>query len=92
MLWVRSGPPAVCRSLGRDTAVFDSATGETHLLTELPALVLSVMDKQAVSVADLIERIAGPVQLATGDENRIVEALSYLESAELVESRSPDRA
>jgi hypothetical protein len=50
------------------------------------------MDKQAVSVADLIERIAGPVQLATGDENRIVEALSYLESAELVESRSPDRA
>ena len=67
--------------------MFDPATGETHFLSDLPALLLAAVDGQPPDVAPLIERVAGPVSLDGHAEAQVAAALIYLESAELVESR-----
>jgi len=69
-----------------DVVVFDPSTGETHFVTQLPALILAELDTTPRSVAELIERLAGPVELGETEEQQILDALSRLEAAELVES------
>ncbi len=90
VLWMRPAPPCVFEALGANTAAFDPITGETHLLNELPAMLLSTLNNDAASTADLIARIAGPIQLEPHDEDQIVTALAFLESAGLAESHSSD--
>ena len=86
-IWLRQGPSPLFQDVGTLTAVFDPATGETHLLAELPALVLGVMNTDAASASELIERLAGPVELESDANAQISTTLGFLESAELVESR-----
>jgi len=69
-----------------DVVVFDPSTGETHFATQLPALILAELDTTPRSVAALIERLAGPTRLEQAAEQQILDALSRLEAAELVES------
>ena len=68
--------------------MFDPATGETHFLSDLPALLLAAVDAEPAEVATLIDRIAGPVTLDGQAQAQVVAALIFLESAELVESRT----
>ena len=69
-----------------DVVVFDPSTGETHFVTQLPALILAELDTTPRSVETLIERLAGPTGLEQAAEQQILDALSRLEAAELVES------
>ncbi len=46
--------------------VFDPATGETHFLTELPALLLEAIGPSPATALELVERLAGPVDLDDG--------------------------
>jgi PqqD family protein of HPr-rel-A system len=84
-MWVRRGPDLVWQELSAAIAVFDPSTGETHFLTELPALVLKAMDATAASEAELIRRIAGPVALEDHSLQSVHAALNQLERAELIE-------
>ena len=70
------------------TPVFDPCTGQTHFLTELPALILAELDITPCPVEELIQRLAGPDKLDQAAEQRIQAALTQLEAAELVESRA----
>lgn len=70
--------------------MFDPATGETHFLSELPALIATTLDGEWAPHAELVTRYAGPVELDAAAEAQFVAALTSLERAELVESRLSD--
>lgn len=88
--WVRSGPPAIYEQIPDKTAVFDPETGETHYVSELPALLLSCVVAEPASHEMLISRLAGPVELDKKAVSQVLATLLYLEAAELVESRLTD--
>jgi PqqD family protein of HPr-rel-A system len=66
--------------------VFDPATGETHFLNALPLLLLEAMAESPSTAENLIDALAGPVELNDDAAQRITAALHLLEDAELVES------
>lgn len=84
--WRRLGPELVWDGEPGDGPVFDPLSGETHFLSQLPALILTVIDARWCSAAQLLERLAGPVALDDQAEARLLAALDSLERAELVES------
>ena len=86
--WLRSGPELVWQDAPGLGAVFDPATGETHFLNELPAVILLAIDKTPVSFSALVERLGGGDEIDERAAAKILAALSLLETAELVESRS----
>ena len=88
-LWVRIGSTPVWEQLSGLSAVFDPFNGETHFLSELPALLLSHLGSEAVTFSTLMDRVAGPVDLEDSAECKVLATLVYLEGAELVESRAP---
>ena len=87
-VWRRIGP-AVSKIPQLDpTPVFDPATGETHFLSPLPALLLGAIDGQWAFYNEIVDRIAGPVDYDGQAETQIITALMFLERAELVESQA----
>lgn len=88
-LWFRNGPDLIWEQGLTHGVVFDPASGETHFLSDLPALILSVIDALPASYTELVERFAGPVDLDGQANTQIVAALLFLEGAELVESKTP---
>ena len=88
-LWRLHATTTITEQFDDSLVVFDPATGETHFLADLPALVLAELDDEPRSVRELIERLAGPVELDRAAEQQILTALTQLEAAELVESRAP---
>lgn len=87
-LWFRIGPDLIWQGALGLGAVFDAASGETHFLSELPAVILPSIDKTPASFSNLVERLGGPDGIDEQAEAKIRAALSLLEAAELVESRS----
>lgn len=86
-LWSRCGPEVVWASTPEYGVVFDPTTGSTHFLSELPALLLSTITDTPESSLNLLERLVGPITVDRKEIAKITAALSYLEAAELVESR-----
>jgi len=84
--WRRLGPPLVWDGEPGEGAVFDPVSGETHFLSQLPALILTVVDDRWCGYPELIARLAGPVALDGQAEEKVISALASLERAELVES------
>jgi hypothetical protein len=89
--WRRCGPPLVWENAPGEGAVFDPASGETHFLSELPALLLSSIGQEWHNLASLVVQIAGTVDLDDQHRAKILSALTFLESAELVESRYAEK-
>lgn len=85
-LWFRNRPDCLSDPVCEGVC-FDPATGETHFLGDLPALLLSVIDSEPVSVDRLTQRLAGADAIADDDRKKMIGALLFLEAAELVESR-----
>jgi PqqD family protein of HPr-rel-A system len=73
---------------GDTRAVFDRRSGETHLLTPLPALVLQALGNEPLDFASLLSKLSEADAVTLDDEARarILAALQFLEQAELVES------
>lgn len=90
--WRRCGPPLVWENAPGEGAVFDPASGETHFLSELPALLLSSIGQEWRDLASLIVHIAGSDDLEDQHRAKILSALTFLESAELVESRYAEKS
>ncbi len=88
-LWRLQATTTLSEQIDNSLVVFDPTTGETHFLADLPALVLAELDDKPRSIRELIERLAGPVELGHVAEQQILTALTQLEAAELVESRAP---
>jgi PqqD family protein of HPr-rel-A system len=88
-LWMRDGPELVEETFGSVCAVFDPATGETNFITELPALILTVIDEQPSTLQSLIGRLAGPIDMDQQAQEKVFTALEFLAAAELVESSLP---
>ena len=88
-LWRRCGPALVWDDGPGQGPVFDPATGETHFLSELPALIATIVDNDWAAHSEIIMRYAGPVELDSSAETQVIAALVSLERAELVESRFP---
>lgn len=88
-LWFRRDPGLVWEPDIGPGLVFDPASGETHFLSELPALILSTIDDSPATYAELVERFAGPVDLHHQATAQIIAALISLEGAELIESQAP---
>jgi PqqD family protein of HPr-rel-A system len=87
--WWRRAQAPVWETLPGASAVFDPDSGETHFLAQLPALLLPLVSDRPATAAELVSRLAGPVELDASADAQIVAALSYLEDAELVESGAP---
>lgn len=88
--WRRGGPAPFTEEFGSVCAVFDPASGETHFLTELPSLLLSVIDDRAATLDTLVERLAGATALDPQARIQLLSAMEYLVAAELVESTVPE--
>lgn len=86
--WYRRGPDLIWERGLDEGIVFDPKSGETHVLNDLPSLILSVIDDRPAAYAELVERFAGPVELDQQAEAQIFAALLFLEGAELVESQA----
>ena len=69
-------------------AVFDPATGETHFLNPLPALLLQYLDQQPRNILQLLETASGGDVFTTDsvEAQKAFVALESLHLAELVES------
>ncbi|MCB1801120.1 MAG: hypothetical protein KDI82_05480 [Gammaproteobacteria bacterium] len=87
LAWRRCAPALEWRHEAGSGAVFDPVTGETHFLSDLPAMLVTEIDETWCDTRTLIERIAGSIQLDAGEHAKVLAALHYLEGAELVESR-----
>lgn len=85
--WCRRAPDLRWGDSSVDGVVFDPDTGETHFLSELPRLLLTVVTSAPVSHAELVERLAGQAELDSQAEAQVITALVFLERAELIESR-----
>ena len=85
--WLRLGPRPIFEHLPQAVAVFDPASGETHFLSDLPALLLDVISSKPVSSEVLCERLAGKQSLDDLAKARILAALRSLEGVELIESQ-----
>ena len=86
-LWFRIGPDLAWQDVPGNGAVFDPASGQTHFLSELPAVIVSAVDQTPTSFSSLLERLGGPDGIDEHGKAKILAALSFLENAELVESR-----
>ena len=84
--WFRDGPDLVWQDALGSGAVFDPSSGETHFLSELPSVMLSVIDRTPARYSLLVERLGGSSGLDEQAEVKIIAALRSLETAELVES------
>ncbi len=86
--WRRIGPALVWDGEPGAGAVFDPLSGETHFLAELPALFAATVDADWASAPELVARYAGQVDLDDVAKAQILTALTSLEAAEIVESRT----
>jgi PqqD family protein of HPr-rel-A system len=88
LLWVMVGTaPLRWAVWDRDNVVYHPETGETHLLSELPTLVLQRVQTGAVSTAQLCSETATACGVAADDAWRakieaIVRSLANLELIE----------
>jgi len=94
LIWWRDAhQPLVWSESPEIGAVFDPVSGETHLINDLPALVLRHIRERPLTALQLFEEIAGEPFVETRDRaalEQIVAALKFLATAELVESRSAE--
>lgn len=74
-----------------DYSVFNGNTGETHLLSELPAEVLRQLSRGPVSQAALTSTLAGlcEVEGTSGWSEKIADLLEELADLELIEPMAP---
>lgn len=84
--WYRRGANILWEPLSDAQAVFDPDTGETHFLTELPALMLMAVGPNPAHAAELLQKITGPIELDETSTEAVYAALRQLEFAGLVES------
>jgi len=89
LLWRRDASTSVVWSTSPEIdAVFDPISGETHILSELPALVLRHIGTEPATAQQVFEEMSGAA-FAEQDQaalDQIVAALKFLANAELVES------
>jgi PqqD family protein of HPr-rel-A system len=87
--WSRCGPSSIQRALGPAHAVYDATSGETHFLSELPALLLQAIDRTPRSAIELLTAVAGEADYTPEQIQQAEAALRELERAGLVEYVEP---
>ena len=87
-IWYRRGAGLLWESQADGAVVFDPDTGETHFLSDLPAMALAEIDDTPVTLSGLIERLDGPDDLPAEARQQIRAALLSLEQVELITSES----
>ena len=87
-IWYRRGAGLLWESQVDGAVVFDPDTGETHFLSDLPAMALAEIDDTPVTLSGLIERLDGPEDLPAEARQQIHAALLSLEQVELITSES----
>lgn len=91
-LWRAARPQRVIwAQWGVDYSVFNGNTGETHLLSELPAEVLRQLSQGPLTEAALVQGLARlcEVEETTDWSEKISGILSDLAHLELIEAVSP---
>ena len=75
---------------GQMTILFDTSSGETHFLGELPVLVLGCLSDEFLPFEQLIDALSGDSSSGLNSESltAIAASLDFLEGAELVESQA----
>lgn len=66
--------------------MFDPQSGETHFVSDLPFLVLSVLDQTPRTPDEIARLLSGPDALDSSSLEKIRSTLVYLAQAEIVES------
>ena len=76
-----------CESLDGYVGIFNSITGETHLLSLLPAEILSLMKDQALTLDEISSQMAELCEMPESPEwtDRIAGMLDQLVQLELVD-------
>lgn len=88
-VWQRTGPVVQSEQVGEHYAVFDPGTGETHFLSELPVLLLSLLDSTPRAELELVGRLTAGHDLDVDLSVPVRTALVSLVRAELIESHDP---
>jgi len=87
-LWALCGShPLQAQPWTRDWSVFNPETGETHLISELPAATLRLLAKDSQPLAHFAADLAKEcgVEMSTAWEKKVAGVLTDLEQIELVE-------
>lgn len=84
--WYRKCKPLTSNSLWEMTIIFDPETGETHFLSDLPALLLEHIDQSPQTLKQLAGSIDALDDLSDEARKQIRRALDLLEANELIES------
>jgi PqqD family protein of HPr-rel-A system len=81
------------RAWSQNYSVFNPETGETHLVSELPAAVLRLIAQEPRPLPHIAAKLAGicGVEMTTAWERKIVGVLTNLEQIELVEQIHAER-
>ena len=85
-LWYRDAPRYLQETFDGVHAIFDPATGETHFLAELPAIILTAVDNHPVTPEALLDRLMGSDDAGRAMDQQVSATLQFLAAAELVES------
>jgi PqqD family protein of HPr-rel-A system len=80
------GPALIEQRFQEMTVVFDSSTGQTHFLSDLPLLLLSSLDAEPLDFEDIVDRLAGGSKIERDAVDHIRIALEDLRRAELIVS------
>jgi PqqD family protein of HPr-rel-A system len=80
--------PLTCKAWDQEFVVFNSASGNTHLINPVTAKILSILGLRPISALELSRHIAAEMQLDTDEEivQRVEVLLETLDHLGLIES------
>ena len=90
-LWTRSiGSELHWASWDRDEVIYDAASGDTHLLDPITALLLKRLQSAPANTGELADLVAAELKVDSGDEllARVYRSLVGLRSLWLIDSLS----
>ena len=82
-----SGSRLHWRSWDDEFVVYDSASGDTHLLDSVPAETLKILERQSANLSELVDMVAASLTIEADSElsTYLDELLSQFEKLGLVE-------
>ena len=90
-LWIRTvGSDLHWASWDAEEVVYDAASGDTHVLDPMTALLLKRLQSTSVKTQELADLVAAQLKVESGDEllARVYRSLVGLQSLSLVDSLS----
>jgi PqqD family protein of HPr-rel-A system len=88
-MWSREGPAIAYQTVSEVTVAYDPATGETHFLSDLPAMVLEIVSTSPSTEHEILRALSAPLDPSQELLDRLQSALKQLKQAGLIDWVDP---